>query len=147
MMEQIKREARSAAASVAHVAVDVVVRREEHQLYTKRTTILEQRVEPWSLDPFHPLVTRARQALSAAGCPVSCGKWQLRASAWAPPGACWSTSSTCRRSATAPAPRTPATCRTRPCPVARVSQAIYGTAAIAHSLVGIPVCGWTVDEI
>ena len=68
MMEQIKHEARSAAAWVARVAVDVVVRREEHQLYTKRTTILEQRVEPWSLDPFHPLVTRARQALAAAGC-------------------------------------------------------------------------------
>ena len=77
MLEQIKQEARAAAASVARVAVDVVVRREEHQLYTKRTTILEQRVEPWSLDPFHPLVTRARQALAAAGCRVSCGKWQL----------------------------------------------------------------------
>jgi acetylornithine deacetylase/succinyl-diaminopimelate desuccinylase-like protein len=31
--------------------------------------------------------------------------------------------------------------------VARLSQAILGTAAIAHSLVGVPVCGWTVDEI
>jgi acetylornithine deacetylase/succinyl-diaminopimelate desuccinylase-like protein len=31
--------------------------------------------------------------------------------------------------------------------VARATQAIYGTAAIAHSLVGVPVCGWTLDEI
>ena len=77
MLEQIKQEARAAAASVARVAVNVTVRREEQQLYTKRTTILEQRVEAWSLDPYHPLIARARQALAAAGCPVSCGKWQL----------------------------------------------------------------------
>ncbi len=31
--------------------------------------------------------------------------------------------------------------------VARVREAIYGTAAMAHSLVGVPVCGWTIDEI
>ena len=29
----------------------------------------------------------------------------------------------------------------------KMYTAIYGTAAIAHSLIGIPVCGWTADEI
>ena len=58
MLDQIKREARAAAESVARVAVNVQVRREERQLYTKRTTVLEQRIEAWSLDPYHPLIVR-----------------------------------------------------------------------------------------
>ena len=28
-----------------------------------------------------------------------------------------------------------------------ISTAVYGTAAIAHSLVGVPVFGWVPDEI
>ena len=31
--------------------------------------------------------------------------------------------------------------------VDRVIEAAYGTAAIAHSLVGFPVFGWTSDDI
>ena len=31
----------------------------------------------WSTDPFSPLLSRARQALSAAGCAVRPGKWKL----------------------------------------------------------------------
>ena len=57
------------------------------------------------------------------------------------------TSSTYRRSATAPAAEDTCHVPNESVSVARVSQAVYGTAAIAHSLVGIPVCGWTVDEI
>jgi acetylornithine deacetylase/succinyl-diaminopimelate desuccinylase-like protein len=147
MMEQIKREARSAAESVAHVAVDVVVRREEHQLYTKRTTILEQRVEPWSLDPFHPLVMRARQSLSAAGCPVSCGKWQLPRLGMGTAGGVLVNEFHVPSIGYGPGAEDTCHVPNETVPVARVSQAIYGTAAIAHSLVGIPVCGWTVDEI
>ena len=29
----------------------------------------------------------------------------------------------------------------------KVTKCVYGTAAIAHGLVGIPVFGWTSDEI
>jgi len=31
--------------------------------------------------------------------------------------------------------------------LSKLSAALYGSAVIAHSLVGIPVCGWTSDEI
>jgi len=147
MMEQIKREARAVAASVAHVAVDVVVRREEHQLYTQRTTILEQRIEPWSLDPFQPLVSRARQALAAAGCQVTCGKWQLPRLGMGTAGGVLLNDF--QVPAIGYGPGAEDTCHTpnETVSIARVAEATYGTAAIAHSLVGIPVCGWTVDEI
>ena len=29
----------------------------------------------------------------------------------------------------------------------KISEAVYGTALIAHGIAGIPVCGWTLDEI
>lgn len=147
MMEQIKREARAVAQSVAHVAVDVVVRREEWQLYTKRTTILEQRVEPWSLDPFHPLVTRARQALAAAGCPVACGKWQLPRLGMGTAGGVLVNEFHVPAIGYGPGAEDTCHLPNETVSVDRVTQATYGTAAIVHSLVGIPVCGWTVDEI
>jgi acetylornithine deacetylase/succinyl-diaminopimelate desuccinylase-like protein len=147
MLEQIKQEARAAAAAVARVAVNVTVRREEQQLYTKRTTILEQRVEAWSLDPYHPLIARARQALAAAGCPVSCGKWQLPRLGMGTAGGVLVNEF--HVPAIGYGPGAEETCHVpnESVSVARFSQAIYGTAAIAHSLIGVPVCGWTVDEI
>ncbi|MDI9444937.1 MAG: M20/M25/M40 family metallo-hydrolase [Planctomycetota bacterium] len=146
-MEQLKHEARAAAASVARVAVDVVVRREERQFYTKRTTVLEQRIEAWSLDPYHPLITRARHALAAAGCDVSCGKFRLPRLGMGTAGG--ALASQFGVPAIAYGPGSEDTCHgpNESVPVARASQAIYGTAAIAHSLVGVPVCGWTLDEI
>ncbi|MHB8863344.1 MAG: M20 family metallopeptidase [Pirellulaceae bacterium] len=147
MMEQIKQEARAAASCVARVAVNVAVRREEQQLYTKRTTILEQRVEAWSLDPYHRLITRARQALSAAGCPVACGKWQLPRLGMGTAGGVLVNEF--HVPAIGYGPGCEETCHVpnESVSVARLSQAIYGSAAIAHSLIGVPVCGWTVDEI
>ena len=147
MLEQIKQEARTAAASVARVAVNVTLRREERQLYTKRTTLLEQRVEAWSLDPYHPLITRARQALAAAGCPVSCGKWQLPRLGMGTAGGVLVNDF--QVPAIGYGPGSEETCHVpnESVSVPRFAQAIYGTAAIVHALIGVPVCGWTVDEI
>lgn len=146
-MEQIKHEARAAAASVGHVAVNVNVRREERQLYTKRTTLLEQRVDAWSLDPYHPLIMRARNALSAAGCDVSCGKFRLPRLGMGTSGGVLMNQFDVP--AIAYGPGSEDTCHgpNESVSIARASQAVYGTAAITHSLVGVPVCGWTLDEI
>ena len=146
-MEQIKHEARAAAASVGHVAVNVTVRREERQLYTKRTTLLEQRIDAWSLDPYHPLITRARHALAAAGCQVSCGKFRLPRLGMGTAGGVLVNQFGVP--AIAYGPGSEDTCHgpNESVSVTRASQAVYGTAAITHSLIGVPVCGWTLDEI
>ncbi len=31
--------------------------------------------------------------------------------------------------------------------IGKIHEAVYGTASIVHSLIGVPVCGWTSDEI
>ncbi len=146
-MEQIKHEARAAAASVGHVAVNVMVRQEERQLYTKRTTVLEQRIDAWSLDPYHPLISRARHALTAAGCDVSCGKFRLPRLGMGTAGGVLMNQFDVP--AIAYGPGSEDTCHgpNESVSVAHASQAVYGTAAITHSLVGVPVCGWTLDEI
>jgi acetylornithine deacetylase/succinyl-diaminopimelate desuccinylase-like protein len=146
-LEQIKHEARSAVASVAHVAVEATVRQQEWQFYTNRTTILEQRVESWSLDPYHPLISRSRQALDAAGCKVFCGKFQLPRLGMGTAGGVLLDQF--KVPAIAYGPGSEDSCH-RPnesVRVDRVSESIYGTAAIVHSLVGVPVCGWTVGPI
>ena len=46
-----------------------------------------------------------------------------------------------------PATRNWHTPRTNTCNVDRLTDAVYGTVGIAHGLVGVPVIGWTIDEI
>ena len=147
MLEQVRQEARAAAATVARVAVNVVLRREERQLYTKRTTILERKIEPWSLDPYHPLITRARQSLAAAGCRVACGKWRLPRLGMGTAGGVLVNQFHVPAIGYGPGAEDTCHVPNESVSVARVREAIYGTAAIAHSLVGVPVCGWTIDEI
>lgn len=147
MLEQVRQEARAAAATVARVAVNVVLRREERQLYTKRTTILERKIEPWSLDPYHPLITRARQSLAAAGCRVACGKWRLPRLGMGTAGGVLVNQFHVPAIGYGPGAEDTCHVPNESVSVARLREAIYGTAAIAHGLVGVPVCGWTIDEI
>lgn len=147
VMEQIRHEARMAADPVARVAVGVAVPSHERRHYTQRTTVFEHRVEPWCLDPYHPLIMRGRQALAAAGCAVSCGRWRLPRLGMGTAGG------VLFKEYGIPAigfgPGSEDTCHgpNESVAVEAISQAVYGTAAIVHSLIGVPVCGWTLDEI
>jgi acetylornithine deacetylase/succinyl-diaminopimelate desuccinylase-like protein len=148
VIEAMRHEARAAAATTAAaVAVDVALPSEEQRLYTSRTTLVEKRIDAWSTDPYHPLMKRARQALAAAGCAVATGKWRLPRLGMGTAGGVLT------RQYNVPAlgygPGSEDLCHTPNEYVKKdnIPEAVYGTAVIVHSLVGIPVCGWTPDEI
>ena len=147
MLNQVTHEARQSARNAGAVEVAVQVRQEAHRLYTGRTAVARRVVSAWNTDPFDPLMTPARQALAAAGCASQPGKWQLGRLGMGTAGSVLVNDFKIPTIGYGPGCEAQAHARGEYVELEKMFTAIYGTAAIAHSLIGIPVCGWTADEI
>ena len=77
VLSSIHHHARLAAHPGSAVAVEVMLAEEIRKLYTGESTTVSHVTNAWTTDPFHPLISRARQALAAADCPVRPGRWRL----------------------------------------------------------------------
>ena len=144
---QVRREVAEVAGSVGTVAVATTVRREHQKLYTGRTTMVRHVAHAWATDPFCPLMDRARQVLAAAGCPVRPGKWQLGRMGMGTAGGVLVNEFHVPTIGYGPGDETQAHCPGESVELSHLSKAVYGTAALVHGLVGIPVYGWTSEEI
>lgn len=144
---QIKGHAALAAQNAGAVAVDVLVREETKQLCTGRATIVRSVTNAWTTDPFHPLIERSRHALAAAGCATKCGKWQLDRLGMGTAGSMLTTKFEVPTVGYGPGLENQAHAAGEYVEAAKLVECVYGTAAIAYSLVGVPVFGWTSDEI
>ncbi len=142
-----KGMAKVAGSAGGQVAVDVMVRQEKHRLYTGKVNVVRHVTRAWCTDPFHPMLDRARQALEAAGSPVKPGKWQLGRLGMGTAGSVLVNEYKIPTVGYGPGLETQAHAPGEYVELAKLSAALYGSAVIAHSLVGIPVCGWTSDEI
>jgi acetylornithine deacetylase/succinyl-diaminopimelate desuccinylase-like protein len=147
VLGRVRHEATLVAQSVGAVAVEVAVRQDTQRLYTGRTTMVRHVAHAWTTDPFHPLMERARQALGAAGCQVRPGKFQLGRMGMGTAGSVLVDQFQVPAIAYGPGDETVAHTADEYVKTDSVVEAVYGTAAIVHSLVGIPVFGWTSDEI
>jgi acetylornithine deacetylase/succinyl-diaminopimelate desuccinylase-like protein len=144
---QVRREVAAVAESVGTVTVATAVRREHQKLYNGRTTAVRYVAHAWATDPFCPLMDRARQVLAAAGCPVRPGKWQLGRLGMGTAGGVLVNEFHVPTIGFGPGNETQAHCPDEYVELSNLSKAVYGTAALVHGLVGIPVYGWTSDEI
>jgi acetylornithine deacetylase/succinyl-diaminopimelate desuccinylase-like protein len=147
VIRQVEHGAQLIAQSMGTVAVEVAVRQERQQLYTGQTTVVRRLTNAWATDPFNPLMERSRQALAAAGCVVRPGKWQLGRLGMGTAGSMLVNEFHLPTIGYGPGEEAQAHAPNESVAVDRVVEAMYGTAAIAHSLVGIPVFGWSSDEI
>ena len=146
-IKRIRDEATHAANSSSSVAVNVLLAREKTHLYTKHTTILKKRIAAWSIDPYHPLMEQSRQALAAAGSSVSCGKWQLPRLGMGTAGGTLVQQYGIPTIGYGPGAEENCHIANEFVETVNIPQAVYGTATIVHRLIGIPVCGWTSDDI
>jgi acetylornithine deacetylase/succinyl-diaminopimelate desuccinylase-like protein len=144
---QTRRAAIVAAQSSGSVAVEVLVRQDNQKLYTGQTTLVKHVTHSWTTDPFHPFLERARQSLSAAGCQARPGKWQLGRLGMGTAGSVLMGEFGVATIGYGPGEETFAHTTSERVDSAKIVEAVYGTAAIAHGLVGIPTYGWTSDEI
>jgi acetylornithine deacetylase/succinyl-diaminopimelate desuccinylase-like protein len=136
-----------AAQATGTVAVAVAVRQENQRLYTGQTTLVRRVVHAWMTDPFHVLMERARQALSAADCLARPGKWALDRIGMGTAGSVLTRDFQVPTIGYGPGTELMAHALNESVDIGKISEAAYGTAAIVHSLIGIPVFGWTTDEI
>ena len=147
VLDHIQHEATLLARPMGEVAVDVGVKRETKRLYTGKTTVVHNVTNAWSTDPFDPAMERARQALTAAGMETRPSRWELGRLGMGTAGSVLVGEFGVPTIGFGPGLETQAHAAGEHVKIASLVDAVYGTAAIAHSLVGIPVFGWTADEI
>ena len=135
------------AASGGGVAVDVKVRHVTQHLYTGKTEVVRRVTHAWCTDPCHPLIERSRQALTAAGLSAKPGKWRLGRLGMGTSGGVLCSKFQVPVIGYGPGEEEQAHAADESVTLAAMADCMLGTALIAHGLTGIPVFGWTADEI
>ncbi len=145
VVDQVRREAVRAAAG--DTAVEVGVQEKRECLYNGRYEIVRNLANAWAIDPYDVLVERARQALAAGGAEVRPRRWRLGRLGMGTAGGTLVNDYKISTVGYGPGNEEVAHSYNEYVEVEKMVEAVYGTAVIAHSLVGIPVFGWTSDEI
>lgn len=147
VLQQIRHNAALVTQTMGAVAVEVQVRQEQQKLYNGRSVVVQHITHAWDTNPFDPLMERARHALQAAGCEVRPGKWRLGRIGMGTAGGVLRNELQIPTIGYGPGNEELAHAPNEAVEVERIATCIYGTAAIVHSLIGIPVFGWTSDDI
>ena len=147
VIDQIKHQAILAMQVAGDVVIDVVIRTETQKMYTGTTTMTRKVTNAWSIDPFCPLMERSRHALEAANCQVRPGKWNLGRVGMATAGGVLTKDYKIPTIGYGPGNEEVIHGPDEYVEVDKIIEAVYGTAAIVHSLIGLPVFGWASGEI
>ncbi|NLF39404.1 M20/M25/M40 family metallo-hydrolase [bacterium] len=147
LVNKVKHDAGLATQHAGTVNVSVAVTEARQELYTTRATCVRNAVNAWTTDPFSPVMERARHALAAAGMESRPGKWRLGRLGMGTAGSVLVSDFSIPTIGFGPGEEDLAHQPGEYVELDRMHDAVYGTAAIVHSLVGIPVCGWTSDDI
>jgi len=147
VVDRLEQRAAVAARSAGAVAVSGFLRRETQNMYTGKPVNALHMVKAWTTDPFHPMIERARHSLSAAGCAFKPDKWKLRNLGMGTAGSVLLNEFGIPVIGYGPGAEEMAHAVNECVPLKNIEEAIYGTAVMAHGIVGIPVFGWTLDEI
>ncbi len=144
---RVKRSLEVIAPAPGAVALDVRVREESHRLYNGRTMVAKTITPAWSTDPFHPFLDRARQAFLAAGLDTHPGKWRLERPGMGTAGGTFVNEFGVPAIGYGPGDEDHAHAPDERVSIGRLSDAVFGTAVLAHAIAGVPIFGWTSDEI
>jgi acetylornithine deacetylase/succinyl-diaminopimelate desuccinylase-like protein len=147
VVSEVAQSVRQATRGCGAVAVEVAVRQERQRLYTGLTTMVRRVAHSWATDPFSPLIERARQSLEAAGCKAQPGKWRLGRLGMGTAGGVLVNEFEIPAIGYGAGDEEVAHTPGEYVDTERLSEMVYGTAVMAHGLVGIPTYGWTADEI
>ena len=143
----LKHETELVVGTQKALAVEVMVTEDEQKLFCKKKTLVKHVSRTWQTDPFDPLMEKSRQALTAAGCEVKTGKWKLCHPGMGTAGSVFCNDFHIPVIGYGPGEEEQAHNIDESVDFGKVVECMYGSAAIVHSLVGIPVFGWTADEI
>ena len=147
--EQVVGQIRHAAEMVARdrtaLALDVRPRQIERTL-GKLHTRVECVVDAWCTDPCSPLVDRARQSLAVADLKTRTGTWKLGRLGSGTAGSTLVRHYGIPTIGYGPGDEALAHNPNECVEIARLHDAIIGTAVIVHALAGVPTFGWSTDD-
>lgn len=146
VLRHIRHNALLATRS-SHTTVEVGVSEATERMYNGRPHLVRHLSNGWAIDPYDPLVERARQSLAAAGMEARPGRWKLGRFGMGTAGNVLVNEFHVPTIGYGPGEEEQAHAANESVDASRIIDAIYGTAAIAHGIAGIPVFGWTSDEI
>lgn len=146
IVDQVRREAERTAGGF-EAAVEVNVAQGRERLYTGNYQLVRNVASAWSIDPYDPLVERSRQALAAARIAVRPRRWEFGRSGMGTAGGTLVNEFNIPTVAFGPGEEELAHRANEYVEIKNILQAVYGTAVIAHGLVGVPVFGWTSEEV
>ncbi len=147
LLSRMRGEAVRAASTAGAVDVEVRVRERSEILPSGLVVKAKRITQSWTTDPFSPLLSRARQALSAAECEVRPGRWKLARLGMGTSGSLLVNEHGIATVGYGPGHEEQAHREGESLPISKLVTCAYGTAAIAHGLVGIPVFGWIPDSL
>jgi acetylornithine deacetylase/succinyl-diaminopimelate desuccinylase-like protein len=147
MIGRMRNEAVRAARSAGAVEVDVAVLERSETLASGLVVKAKKVAQAWTTDPFSPLLSRARESLTAAGCEFKPGRWKLARLGMGTSGSVLVNEYKIPTVGYGPGHEEQAHRAGESVAIAKLNECTYGTAAMAHGLVGIPVFGWIPDVI
>jgi acetylornithine deacetylase/succinyl-diaminopimelate desuccinylase-like protein len=147
LIARMRSAAVRAASTAGAVDVEVSVRERDERLPSGMVVKAQRITQAWSTDPFSPLLSRARQALSAAGCEVKPGRWKLARLGMGTAGSVLVNDHGIPTVGYGPGHEEQAHREGESVAISKLVGCAYGTAAMAHGLVGVPVFGWIPDSI
>ncbi|VGO19934.1 M20 family metallopeptidase [Pontiella sulfatireligans] len=147
VLEEIDHHVQLAVRPLPDIHAAVAVHKEKQRLQNGRMVTVRHTSNAWTTDPFNRLIERARQALAAADCEVRTGKWKLGRLGMGTAGAMLVNEFGIPTIGYGPGNEDQAHASDEHVACSDIQQAVYGTASIVHALIGVPVCGWTTDEI
>ncbi len=147
IVNRTERMASLAVKPVGKVALSAFVRNENEMLYTGHVMMTKYITHAWAINPYHPMIERARQSLEAGGLKVFIDKWKLGMLEMGTAGSVLTKEFNIPAIGYGPGTVEAAHGVDEYVKIENIFQAIYGTTLITHGIIGIPVCGWTLDEI
>lgn len=139
IIKQIRSDVTLIAESLGITSISVDVNYKTQKLYNKNTTLVQKVTHAWSIDPFNPLIERARYALSTIGCRVHPRKWKLKRLCMGTAGSVLTREFNIPTIGYGPGTEEKAHTDNEYVDIDNIKEALYGTVAIAHSLIGVPV--------
>ncbi len=125
--------------------LDIQIREEAQRLSNGQTVQVRYLSDAWETNPFSPIMDRSRQALASAGCKNQPGKWRLPRLGMGTAGSVLTKRFGIPTIGYGPGREDEAHAPNEYVALGRITEGVLGTAAIVHSLAGIPVFGWTSD--
>jgi hypothetical protein len=147
VLARLEKRAGEAVRSAGSVAVNAILKEEDQTFYTGRPSRARYAAKAWMTDPFNPQIRRACECLAAAGCAVRTGRWQFGKPGMGTSGGVILNEYGLPVIGYGPGDENMAHHADEYVEMSNLTEAVYGTAVMVHGLAGVPVFGWTLDEI